>query len=174
MNRPLIVLVILMILFCLSAPVFGLSDYQRGVLDGLSKGWSMAQKYDTAWLRNMILLLAEMLLLLTRLWLNTTPGLRPSSARMSHWCCSHISNRLRLRLIPSLKHILPFIASIPVGISPRHCCQLPMPTEWSAEYLQRLITLWDRLCQISRRWLIKGLMEIKYQKFFLRRHKSLS
>jgi len=48
MNRPLIVLVILMILFCLSAPVFGLSDYQRGVLDGLSKGWSMAQKYDTA------------------------------------------------------------------------------------------------------------------------------
>jgi len=25
-----------------------LSDYQRGVLDGLNKGWNMAQKYDQA------------------------------------------------------------------------------------------------------------------------------
>lgn len=32
----------------LISPAFALTDYQRGVLDGLGQGWSMAQMYDSA------------------------------------------------------------------------------------------------------------------------------
>jgi hypothetical protein len=37
-----------LILIMLIAPSLALTDYQRGVLDGLSRGWFMAQKYDQA------------------------------------------------------------------------------------------------------------------------------
>jgi len=48
MNRAQFTLMIVAIIFGLAASSQALSDYQRGVLDGLGKGWSMAQKYDTA------------------------------------------------------------------------------------------------------------------------------
>jgi hypothetical protein len=48
MNGMKFALIIVVIVSSLAAPSLALSDYQKGVLDGLSKGWSMAQKYDTA------------------------------------------------------------------------------------------------------------------------------
>ncbi len=36
------------LLFALIGSSVALSDYQKGVLDGLSMGWKMAQKYDLA------------------------------------------------------------------------------------------------------------------------------
>jgi len=48
MNRVRCALIVMIIIFSLAASSQALSEYQRGVLDGLSKGWGMAQKYDTA------------------------------------------------------------------------------------------------------------------------------
>jgi len=35
-------------IFAITVPSTALTDYQQGVLDGLSHGWQMAQKYDQA------------------------------------------------------------------------------------------------------------------------------
>ncbi len=40
--------IVLLIALLLIAPSLALTDYQRGVLDGLNRGWFMAQKYDQA------------------------------------------------------------------------------------------------------------------------------
>jgi hypothetical protein len=48
MNKVKCALMVIIIMLGLAASSQALSEYQRGVLDGLSKGWSMAQKYDTA------------------------------------------------------------------------------------------------------------------------------
>lgn len=37
-----------LIILVLIAPSLALTDYQRGVLDGLNRGWHMAQRYDQA------------------------------------------------------------------------------------------------------------------------------
>lgn len=44
MIRALIVLILL----ALAAPCMGLTDYQKGVQEGFTRGWSLAQKYDQA------------------------------------------------------------------------------------------------------------------------------
>jgi len=44
----LALLILLLFAFALIAPSVALSDYQKGVLDGLNMGWKMAQKYDQA------------------------------------------------------------------------------------------------------------------------------
>jgi hypothetical protein len=44
MRRVLIVLVLL----ALTAPCLALTDYQKGVLEGFTRGWSLAQRYDQA------------------------------------------------------------------------------------------------------------------------------
>ena len=44
MRRVLIVLVLL----TLTAPCLALTDYQKGVLEGFTRGWSLAQRYDQA------------------------------------------------------------------------------------------------------------------------------
>lgn len=41
-------LIIVLILFALIIPSMALTEYQQGVLDGLSRGWFMASKYDQA------------------------------------------------------------------------------------------------------------------------------
>jgi hypothetical protein len=48
MKRAIFTLIILVFIFNLVGPSFALSDYQRGVLDGLNRGWNMAQRYDQA------------------------------------------------------------------------------------------------------------------------------
>lgn len=48
MKRALSTLIILAFIFNLIGPSLALSDYQRGVLDGLSRGWNMSQRYDQA------------------------------------------------------------------------------------------------------------------------------
>lgn len=48
MKSALFTLVILLFIFNLIDSSLALSDYQRGVLDGLNRGWNMAQKYDQA------------------------------------------------------------------------------------------------------------------------------
>jgi len=48
MKSALFTLAILLFIFILIEPSPALSDYQRGVLDGLSRGWNMSQKYDQA------------------------------------------------------------------------------------------------------------------------------
>jgi hypothetical protein len=48
MKRALFVLIIAILTIGLAEPILALSDYQRGVLDGLGMGWTMAQKYDKA------------------------------------------------------------------------------------------------------------------------------
>lgn len=48
MKRPVFALFVVIFIFSQSAPCMALSDYQRGVLDGLDKGWSMSQKYYKA------------------------------------------------------------------------------------------------------------------------------
>lgn len=42
------IIIALLIALFLIAPSLALTDYQRGVLDGLNRGWSMAQKFDQA------------------------------------------------------------------------------------------------------------------------------
>lgn len=44
MRKIIFVLAILVLI----TPSLALTDYQRGVLDGLNRGWYMAQKYDQA------------------------------------------------------------------------------------------------------------------------------
>ncbi|MCX6669265.1 MAG: hypothetical protein NTV25_05585 [Methanothrix sp.] len=41
-------ILLILILLALIAPSLALTDYQRGVLDGLNRGWFMAQRYDQA------------------------------------------------------------------------------------------------------------------------------
>ena len=48
MKNALFTLIILAFIFSLMTPSLALSDYQRGVLDGLNRGWNMAQRYDQA------------------------------------------------------------------------------------------------------------------------------
>jgi hypothetical protein len=48
MKCALFALVILLIIFNLIDLSPALSDYQRGVLDGLERGWNMCQRYDQA------------------------------------------------------------------------------------------------------------------------------
>ena len=48
MKRALFTLIILLFIFNLVDISLALSDYQRGVLDGLNRGWNMAQRYDQA------------------------------------------------------------------------------------------------------------------------------
>jgi hypothetical protein len=48
MKRALFTLVILLFIFNLIDSSLALSDYQRGVLDGLNRGWNMSQRYDQA------------------------------------------------------------------------------------------------------------------------------
>ncbi len=40
--------ILMLIVLALTAPSLALTDYQRGVLDGLNHGWFMAQRYDLA------------------------------------------------------------------------------------------------------------------------------
>lgn len=48
MKRLSIALIFAVLVLGQAASCTALSDYQRGVLDGLNRGWSMAQKYDKA------------------------------------------------------------------------------------------------------------------------------
>ena len=48
MKSALFTLIILVFIFNLIDLSLALSDYQRGALDGLKKGWNMAQRYDQA------------------------------------------------------------------------------------------------------------------------------
>jgi hypothetical protein len=48
MKSALLNLVILLFIFNLIDPSLALSDYQRGVLDGLNRGWNLSQRYDQA------------------------------------------------------------------------------------------------------------------------------
>ena len=48
MRDILTVSIALLFALALIGPSGALSDYQKGVLDGLSMGWKMAQKYDQA------------------------------------------------------------------------------------------------------------------------------
>lgn len=48
MKSVLRILIILLFIFNLIDLSPALSDYQRGVLDGLNRGWNMAQRYDQA------------------------------------------------------------------------------------------------------------------------------
>ena len=48
MKKALFVSIILVLMAALVNPAPALSDYQRGVLEGLNRGWNMAQKYDHA------------------------------------------------------------------------------------------------------------------------------
>lgn len=47
MKHELLILIVFFLAVLIS-PTLALNDYQRGVLDGLKQGWSMAQKYDQA------------------------------------------------------------------------------------------------------------------------------
>ncbi|MDM7933806.1 MAG: hypothetical protein QUS08_00270 [Methanothrix sp.] len=42
------IFIALLLILALLAPSLALTDYQRGVLDGLNRGWFMAQRYDQA------------------------------------------------------------------------------------------------------------------------------
>lgn len=48
MKMPLFALIVAILVLSQTPLVIALSDYQRGVLDGLSRGWSMGQRYDQA------------------------------------------------------------------------------------------------------------------------------
>lgn len=48
MRRALFTLVVLLFIFDMIDASPALSDYQRGVLDGLNRGWNMALRYDQA------------------------------------------------------------------------------------------------------------------------------
>ncbi len=48
MNRALITLIIMLFIFTLICPSLALSDYQKGVLDGLNRGWNLSHRYDQA------------------------------------------------------------------------------------------------------------------------------
>ncbi|OPY49433.1 MAG: hypothetical protein A4E48_02287 [Methanosaeta sp. PtaU1.Bin060] len=42
------VLIVLMLLMMLAAPCLALTDYQKGILEGFTRGWTLAQRYDQA------------------------------------------------------------------------------------------------------------------------------
>jgi hypothetical protein len=48
MKARLFIPIILVLMAALVNPTPALSDYQRGVLEGLNRGWDMAQRYDQA------------------------------------------------------------------------------------------------------------------------------
>lgn len=48
MKKALFISIILVLMAALMNPSLALSDYQKGVLEGLNKGWNMAQRYDQA------------------------------------------------------------------------------------------------------------------------------
>jgi hypothetical protein len=48
MKARLFIPIILVLMAALVNPTPALSDYQRGVLEGLNRGWNMAQRYDQA------------------------------------------------------------------------------------------------------------------------------
>ena len=48
MKKSLLIPIILVLMAALVNPAPALSDYQRGLLEGLNRGWNMAQKYDHA------------------------------------------------------------------------------------------------------------------------------
>ncbi len=48
MRNALLIPTVLVFVIALIDPSSALSDYQRGVLDGLDRGWNMAQRYDQA------------------------------------------------------------------------------------------------------------------------------
>ena len=48
MRYILAISIALLFALALTGPSIALNDYQKGVLDGLSMGWKMAQKYDLA------------------------------------------------------------------------------------------------------------------------------
>ncbi|MGB5099360.1 MAG: hypothetical protein WBN94_02020 [Methanothrix sp.] len=54
MKRALFTLAILLFIFSLIDSSLALSDYQRGVLDGLNRGWNMSQRYDQAKAGNIV------------------------------------------------------------------------------------------------------------------------
>ena len=48
MKKTLLIPIILVLTALLVNPAPALSEYQRGVLEGLNRGWNMAQRYDQA------------------------------------------------------------------------------------------------------------------------------
>jgi hypothetical protein len=48
MKKALLIPIILVLMAALVNPTPALSEYQRGVLEGLNRGWNMAQIYDQA------------------------------------------------------------------------------------------------------------------------------
>jgi len=48
MKKALFIPIILILMAALVSPTPALSDYQKGVLEGLNRGWNMAQRYDQA------------------------------------------------------------------------------------------------------------------------------
>ena len=48
MRNASVISIILALIIALMTPSLALTDYQKGVLDGLKQGWSMAQRYDQA------------------------------------------------------------------------------------------------------------------------------
>ena len=48
MKKTLLIPIILVLTVLLVNPAPALSEYQRGVLEGLNRGWNMAQRYDQA------------------------------------------------------------------------------------------------------------------------------
>jgi len=48
MKNALFTLILMLFVFNLIDPSLALSDYQRGVLDGLNRAWNMSQRYDQA------------------------------------------------------------------------------------------------------------------------------
>ena len=48
MKKALFIPIILVLMAALVNPTPALSEYQRGVLEGLNRGWNMAQRYDQA------------------------------------------------------------------------------------------------------------------------------
>ena len=48
MRKTSVIPIMLALMMALMSPSLALTDYQKGVLDGLKQGWSMAQRFDQA------------------------------------------------------------------------------------------------------------------------------
>ena len=48
MRKTSVIPIMLALMMALISPSLALTDYQKGVLDGLKQGWSMAQRFDQA------------------------------------------------------------------------------------------------------------------------------
>jgi hypothetical protein len=48
MRKASVISIMLALIMALMTSSLALTDYQKGVLDGLKQGWSMAQRYDQA------------------------------------------------------------------------------------------------------------------------------